>query len=106
MTLYEGLQKLYEKYGCYQENVKAITLKGLDGVEKIQAIMESFPKDIPKTFAGIDVVLAKDYKTQTIKNMQTGTETKSTLPPSDVVHCTLADGSWILCTPFWYRTEN
>ena len=99
MTLYDGLQKLYETYGCYQDNVKAITLKGLDGVEKIQAIMESFRKDIPKTFAGIDVVLAKDYKTQTIKNMQTGEETKSTLPPSDVVYYTLADGSWICVRP-------
>lgn len=99
MTLYDGLQKLYEKYGYYLDGVKAITLKGLDGVERIQKIMETLRKDTPKTFAGRAVVWAKDYKTQLFKNLQTKGEETSTMPPSDVLYYTLEDGTWLCVRP-------
>ena len=30
MTLYEGLQEVYKKYGYYKEELKSITLKGIE----------------------------------------------------------------------------
>src|SRR5690606_25951514 len=35
MTLYEGLLKIFEKYGYYQEALESITLKGKDGAQQI-----------------------------------------------------------------------
>lgn len=99
MTLYDGLQKLYEKYGYYLDGVKAITLKGLDGVERIQKIMTTLRETTPKTFAGKAVVWAKDYKTQMFRNLKTGEEEKSTLPISDVLYFTLEDGTWLCVRP-------
>ena len=99
MTLYDGLMALYEKYGYYREGVKSLTMKGLDGVEKIQKIMASFRAETPAAFAGVAVEWAKDYKTQVFKNLTTGEETASPLPVSDVVYYTLADGSWICVRP-------
>ena len=42
MTLYEGLQEVYKKYGYYREELQSITLKGIDGMEQIKSIMNTF----------------------------------------------------------------
>lgn len=99
MTLYEGLLEMYKKYGTYREGVKAITMPGLDGVEKIQKIMASFRSTTPTTFGGQSVSMAKDYKTQVFKNLSTGEEIVSNMPTSDVLYYTLADGSWLCVRP-------
>lgn len=99
MTLYDGLLEMYEKYGYYQEGVKALTMKGVDGVEKIQRIMASFRQNLPVEFGGEKVVWAKDYKGRIFYNVATGAKVEITLPPSDVLHYTLADGSWICVRP-------
>lgn len=44
-TLWNQMVEIYEKYGYYKEDLKSITLKGIDGVEKIQAIMEGLRKN-------------------------------------------------------------
>lgn len=45
MTLYEGLQEIYERYGYASEQLKTITLKGIDGAEQIKNIMSRFRKE-------------------------------------------------------------
>jgi phosphoglucomutase len=57
MTLYEGLQAIYEKYGYSIEKLKTITLKGIDGAEQIQSIMSRFRDD----GLSIDTVKKLDY---------------------------------------------
>ncbi|WP_304507872.1 phospho-sugar mutase [Anaerotignum sp.] len=99
MTLFQAMQKLYEKYGYYLDGVKAITLKGLDGVERIQKIMTTLRETAPKAFAGKAVVWARDYKTQIFRNLKTEEVEKSTLPPSDVLYYTLEDGTWLCVRP-------
>lgn len=99
MTLYDGLMALYAKYGYFREGVKSLTLKGLDGVEKIRQIMAAFRANTPKTFAGVDVVWARDYQSQVFCNLQTGEKADSPLPVSDVVYYILTDGSWICVRP-------
>lgn len=99
MTLYNGVLKLYEKYGYYLDGVKAITLKGLDGVERIQEIMASLRETTPKEFGGKSVVWARDYKSQIFRNLKTGEIEKSPLPISDVLYYTLEDGTWLCVRP-------
>ena len=99
MTLYDGVLKLYEKYGYYLDGVKAITLKGLDGVERIQKIMASLRETTPKEFGGKSVVWARDYKSQIFRNLKTGEIEKSPLPISDVLYYTLEDGTWLCVRP-------
>lgn len=99
MTLYDGVLKLYEKYGYYLDGVKAITLKGLDGVEIIQKIMASLRETTPKEFGGKSVVWARDYKSQIFRNLKTGEIEKSPLPISDVLYYTLEDGTWLCVRP-------
>lgn len=99
MTLYEALLALYEKYGYYREGVKSMTMKGLEGMARIQLIMKTFRENTPAALGGCKVVVAKDYKTQVFKNMVTGEESGSPLPVSDVLHYTLEDGTWVCVRP-------
>ena len=99
MTLYEGLLEIYHKYGFYKEGIKSLTLKGIEGIEKIQQIMSAFRNNTPTEFAGVAVTWARDYKTKTFKNLKTGQTQEDTLPVSDVLHYTLEDGAWICVRP-------
>ena len=99
MTLYEGLVSLYKKYGFCKEGIKSLTLKGIEGLEKIQKIMATFRENAPTEFAGIAVTWARDYKTKVFKNIKTGETEQDTLPVSDVLHYTLEDGTWICIRP-------
>lgn len=63
-TLYDALQDLFAEYGYYQEETVSITLKGIDGAERIQKIMEAFRSDLPQEFAGFRVATVNDYLTQ------------------------------------------
>jgi len=99
ITLYEALLALYEKYGYYREGVKSLTMKGLEGMERIALIMKTFRENTPAELGGFKVVVAKDYKTQVFKNLVTGEESGSPLPVSDVLHYTLEDGTWVCIRP-------
>lgn len=88
MTLYDGLQEVYKKYGYFKEELKSITLKGIDGMERIKSIMSNFRNADIKEIANIKVGELKDY-TKCIDN----------LPKSDVLKFILEDGSWIAVRP-------
>lgn len=88
MTLYEGLQEVYKKYGYYKEELKSITLKGIDGMKQIQNIMNSFRTSDIASIADIKVSEIRDYK----KGI-------NDLPKSDVLKFILDDGSWIAVRP-------
>lgn len=99
ITLYEGLMALYEKYGYYREGIKSITLKGIEGLEKIQYIMSTLRKNPPTDFAGTKVSWKRDYTQKTFHNLLTGETEENLLPPSNVLHYTLADGAWVCVRP-------
>ena len=99
LTLADGIEELYKKYGYFGDRVKSITLEGIDGLEKIKKIMVELRKNQPKTLGGVDIVSIGDYKSGEISDLLTGKIEKSTLPSSDVLQYTLADSSWICIRP-------
>lgn len=88
MTLYDALMEIYAKFGYYKEALKSITLKGIDGVEKIAEIMKSFRNDDIDSIAGVKVDRKLDYK-----------EGIDGLPKADVLKFVLEDKSWIAIRP-------
>jgi len=88
MSLYEGLVELYAKYGFFKEKTISITLKGIEGLAKIQDIMTYFRENSIETINGTKVIDKKDYK-QGIDN----------LPKADVLKYFLEDGSWVAIRP-------
>ncbi len=99
MTLYDGLMNLYEKYGYYMETTQSVTLSGIDGSEKIKAIMSNLRQNPPTEFAGLKVCRMWDIKAGIIKDFQNNTEEKLNLPSSDVFRYDLEDGAWFAVRP-------
>ena len=99
LSLYDALQELYKKYGLYRECIESITLKGVDGLSDIKRIMAYLRNNPPQSLAGSKVIEARDYQNRTIKNIETGVVTDSTLPVSDVLYYATDDGSWACVRP-------
>lgn len=99
MTLYEGLVNLYEKYGYYLEGGKSVTLTGIDGVEKIKAIMEKFRTNPPKELAGLKVLRMWDVDEGIIKSFDGTADAKLDLPKSNVLRYELENNAWYAVRP-------
>lgn len=99
MTLWDAMIAMYEKYGYYKDAVKAIGLSGIEGLAKIQSIMETLRNNTPTEVGGYKVISARDYKLDTIKNMATGEVKPTGLPSSNVLYYDLEDGAWICVRP-------
>ncbi len=88
LSLYEGLVDTYNKFGYYKEDLKSITLKGIEGIEKIKEIMNHFRNTNIENISGINVSKVLDYN-----------NCVDDLPKSDVLKFILEDGSWIAVRP-------
>lgn len=99
LTLWDAMVEMYEKYGYYKDGVKAITLSGIEGLQKIQDIINGLRANPPKELAGYAVTAFRDYKTGIIKDTATGRESKTDLPESNVLYFDLEDDAWVCVRP-------
>ena len=91
--------ELYERYGYYKDDIKSITLKGIEGLQKIQEILETLRKNTPTQIGSYRVVSARDYKADTVKNLETGEVKPTGLPSSNVLYYDLTDDAWLCVRP-------
>lgn len=96
-NLYDALQEIFKRYGYFEEKTISITMNGIEGSEKIKALMARFRAETPREFAGIAVEVMEDFKEQ-IRVSENGKETMA-YPVSDVLKYLLADGSWLAIRP-------
>lgn len=99
LTLYDALITLYEKYGYYKETLKSVTLKGIEGVEKIKHILTTLRETPPSEINGVKVIQLRDYEEGIIKDLTTGKTSPTGLPKSDVLYFNLEDESWLCIRP-------
>ena len=98
-TLWDAMIDMYEKYGYYKDDIKSITLKGIEGLNKIQEILNTLRENTPEKFGEYTVVSARDYKTGIIKDIKTGEEKPTGLPSSNVLYYDLTDDAWLCVRP-------
>lgn len=98
-TLWDAMIEMYDQYGYYKDDIKYITLKGIEGLQKIQEIMDTLRKNPPAEFAGHKVVSARDYKKDTITDLATGEVKPTGLPNSNVLYYDLTDDAWVCVRP-------
>ncbi len=99
MTLADALDGLYERYGFYREYTDSITMGGLDGADKIAAIMVKLKEKYPTSVAGVTVTAVRDYLAGTITDLSTGAVTPTGLPSSNVMYLELEGGDVIVARP-------
>lgn len=99
MTLVDNMNRIYEKYGYFKEGLHSITLKGIDGAEKIKAIMDKLKGNAPKTIGGFKVLAVRDYNNSVRKDLITGEVSKLDLLKSNVVYFELDNDAWCCARP-------
>lgn len=98
-TLWDAMVDMYDKYGYCIDAIQSISLKGIEGLEKIQEIMNTLRENTPAKIGKYDVLSARDYKKDTVKNLATGEVTATGLPSSNVLYYDLSDDAWICVRP-------
>lgn len=98
ITLWEQMNKIYEKYGYYKEGQISIVLKGADGAEQIKEKMDRIRSNPPKKLADFDVLEVRDYQKHTIVKAN-GETMETDLPTSNVLYYELTDNAWCCVRP-------
>ena len=73
-TLYDAMQDIYEKYGYYREATDSVVMEGLDGLEKMAALMQSLRENPPREFEGVKINSYIDYAVPAEYDLKTGEE--------------------------------
>lgn len=98
MTLFDALQEIYATYGIYKEKVASYTLEGKAGMEKIAGCMKALREKPFTDLAGVAITAYEDYAAR-VRVLADGTKEDITLPKSDMLRYTMADGSWLVIRP-------
>ena len=98
-TLWDAMVDIYEKYGYYKEGLATVTLKGIDGAAKIQAMIDDFRMNPPKKLGDFEVLAYRDYKEDVRKDLATGKTEPTGLPASNVLYYELENNAWCCVRP-------
>ena len=99
LTLWEQMINIYEKYGYYRETLATMTLKGIEGQEKIKQIMERLRHTRIEKVGDFKVVETRDYQNKVTNNLVTGEKGVTTLPTSNVLYFALENDAWCCVRP-------
>ena len=99
MTLLDALNALYEKYGWYREKTLNLVMPGLDGLQKMKALMSALRENPPTEIAGEEVIRLRDYQDGSIFVAGLGKVDKTPFAGSNVLYFELADGSSFIIRP-------
>ncbi len=98
-SLAEFMDSIYAKYGRYIEYVESVVMEGIDGSEKIAAIMDKLRTDTPTNIGGKAVTAVRDYETSVRTEIKSGTTEEILLPKSNVIYLELEDGNNFIVRP-------
>ena len=99
VTLWDRMLDIYKEFGYYKEDLYTITLKGMDGSQKIQEMMEKLRQNPPKELGAWKVLSFRDYDKDVITDMATGAKKPTGLPKSNVLYFDLTDNAWCCARP-------
>lgn len=98
-TLLEVMADIYAEFGYYCNTVKSYEFDGAAGMKKMQQIMDNLRKNPPKDLAGAEITYTADYETSVEKDIESGTESKTDLPKSNVLAYKAKGGSGLIVRP-------
>ncbi|MCR5521254.1 MAG: phospho-sugar mutase [Lachnospiraceae bacterium] len=99
LTLYDKMLDMYEKYGYYMEGAVSVTMKGVDGAERIKAILENLRKNPIDSLAGAKVIESRDYLNNTVVSSGSDEIKPTGLPKSNVLYYVLENDQWCCVRP-------
>ncbi|MBR1566995.1 MAG: phospho-sugar mutase [Oscillospiraceae bacterium] len=99
MTLLDAMNALYEKYGWFREYTMNLVMPGLDGLQKMKALMAELRENPPREIGGQEVIRTRDYSDGSISVAGLGKVGTTPFFGSNVLYFELADGSSFIVRP-------
>jgi phosphoglucomutase len=99
MTLADAMESLYEKYGHFAERTMNLVMPGLDGLEKMRALMAELRTNPPKELGDTAVLRLRDYQDGTISVPELGVMGNTDISGSNVLYFDMADGCSFIVRP-------
>ena len=99
MTLLDAMNALYEKYGWFREYTMNLVMPGLDGLQKMKALMAELRANPPREIGGQEVIRTRDYDDGSISVAGLGKVGTTPFFGSNVLYFELADGSSFIVRP-------
>jgi phosphoglucomutase len=99
MNLYDALVELYKKYGFYREKLVSMELKGKEGRDKIEKIMQYLRHSMKDNLDNVKIIKKLDYRLGIEKDLINIDEKIINLPKSNVIKFVLEDKSWFVVRP-------
>ena len=99
MTLLDAVDALYEKYGYFIEESINLYMEGVDGPERMAALMTGLRQEPPAEFAGESVIRIRDYRDGTITVPGLGPVGQTDLSGSNVLYFELANDTNFIIRP-------
>ncbi len=97
-TLSDVMDEIFKTYGYYLEHVESTELPGLDGAQKMHAIMSAVRENPPKEIGGVAVDAVLDILKGT-KTSADGTVDPLGYPKSDMLYFSLQGGGFVCVRP-------
>ena len=99
MTLLDAMNALYEKYGWFREYTMNLVMPGLDGLQKMKALMAELRENPPREIGGQEVIRTRDYSDGSISVAGLGKVGTTPFFGSNVLYFELADSSSFIVRP-------
>lgn len=90
-TLLDVLTELYKEHGFFLDALDNFMFKGIDGSDRISALMNNLRNNAPSSVGNIAVAKLEDFKSEQMK--QQG------FPSSNVLKFIMEDSSWVAVRP-------
>jgi len=97
-TLLGRLEELYALLGHYAEETVSLVMPGVDGLEKMRALMERLRRQPPRELSGEKVLRLRDYQSGEALGMD-GSREELPLKGANLLAFDLASGSSFLIRP-------
>ena len=98
-TLWDVMIDMYEKYGYCVDSITAMDFPGLEGMDKMKAMLANLRENPLKDIAGYKVLKIRDYSKDTVLDVESGNVEPTGLPASDVLYYELEGGAWVCVRP-------
>jgi len=99
MTLLDKLNQLHERFGYYEESQHSITLKGIEGMVRMNEIMNYLRQSLIPRVDGWRVSWIRDFDRSTELHLSSNMLRSIGLPRSNVLHYSFVNGSWFAIRP-------
>lgn len=99
ITLADAMRSIYERYGYCVERTVSITMPGLDGMEKMAALLDKVKENPFRKIADTEILAYRNYNEDYRLDYKTGKKEPIGYEPSNVLYFELAGGGFFVIRP-------